>query len=139
MVSCLAAASYVMIADIYEESGTIDPETMEYERSYVLKKKDVKCYVFPYLDGGIRGAGTTERYTERYANDEFLRIKTSEELRKDWRVANIRNRQGKLIYQEQLTGDPTVYNVQGSAPIVNPLTGGVDEWLSTMERAEIQA
>jgi|SRR6478752_230021 len=128
-----------MIADIYEESGTIDPETMEYERSYVLKKKDVKCYVFPYLDGGIRGAGTTERYTERYANDEFLRIKTSEELRKDWRVANIRNRQGKLIYQEQLTGDPTVYNVQGSAPIVNPLTGGVDEWLSTMERAEIQA
>lgn len=138
MVSCLAAANYVMIADIYEETGEINPETLEWERKYVLKESNVKCYVFPYLDGGVRGAGTTERYTERYANDEFLRIKTSRELRKDWRVTNIRSNKGHLIYQELLDGAPTIYNVMGSAPVVNPLTGGVDEWLSTMERAEIQ-
>lgn len=138
MVSCLAAAAYIFKADVMIENDIINDETGESESHWELDHT-VNCYVFPYLDGGIRGAGTNERYTEYYWNDEFLRIKTSKELSKRWRITNIRNKKtGVIIYQEQITGDATVYNVNGSAPVVNPLTGNIDEWLSTMERAQVQ-
>ncbi len=139
MVSCLAAAAYIFKVDIWVQNDIINEETGESESEWVFDRT-VNAYVFPYLDGGIRGAGTNERFTEYYWNDEFLRIKTSKELSKRWRITNIRNKKtGKVIYQEQITGVPTVYNVNGSAPVVNPLTGGIDEWLSTMERAQVQA
>lgn len=139
MVSCLAAAAYIFKVDVMVENDVINDETGESESHWVIDDT-VNAYVFPYLDGGIRGAGTNERFTEYYWNDEFLRIKTSKELSKRWRITNIRNKKtGKVIYQEQITGAPTVYNVSGSAPVVNPVTGGIDEWLSTMERAQVQA
>ena len=138
MVSCIAAAAYIFFADVLVAEDEQNEETGESESHWVFDHT-VKCYVFPYLDGGIRGAGTNERYTEYYWNDEFLRIKTSLELDKSWRITNIRRRKnGKVIYQEELDGAPTVYNINGSAPVINPLTGNADEWLSTMERAQIQ-
>jgi hypothetical protein len=140
MVSCLAAAMYVFKVDIMEDTEEYNEELGTPVSQGFTKLKTVRGYVFPYLDGGVRGAGTTERFGEEYVNLDYLRIKTSVELSKRWRVTNIRNaKTGRVVYQEQIGGDPTVYQVDGSAPIVNTLTGNVDEWLSTLSRAEVQA
>lgn len=140
MVSCLAAAMYVHKVDIMVMNVVNNPETGQTEAEELVFLKSVPGYVYPYLEGGIRGMGATERFDERYANSEFLRVKTSQELEKGWRVTNIRNKKtGKIVFQEETTGAPTVYNVDGSAPITNVLTGNIDEWVNTLSRSEIQA
>lgn len=140
MVSCFAAAQYIYKVDIQVMMTETNEETGQVEAEELAFLKTVPGYVYPYLEGGIRGMGTGERFDEKYANTDYLRIKTSLELDKSWRVTNIRKKRGgQVVYQEQITGLPTVYNVDGSAPLANPLTGNIDEWVSTLSRSEIQA
>lgn len=138
MFSCLAAALYIHRVDIWEQDNEINPETNEIERTWKFLKS-VDAYVFPYLEGGLRGMGTTEVFNERYTNSDFLRMKSLEEMDKRWRVTNIRNTNGVVIYQEHINFQPTVYNIDGSAPRSNPLTGEVDEWITALSRPEVQS
>lgn len=138
MVSCIAGSFYTAKVDIYEQQTSINEETNEPELSWTFYKT-VRAYVFPYIAGGLRGMGSNETFGERYANTDYLRLKTFAELDKRWRVSNIRNaKTDAVIYREHIDGPPTVYNVDGSAPIENPLSGKVIEWLTTLRRAEVQ-
>ncbi len=139
MVSCLASAAYIYIVDILEDTEEFNEELNIPVSLGYTKLKQIRAFVYPYLDGGVRGAGTTERFSEKYVNLDYLRIKSTKELSKRWRISNIRNaRTGLVVYQEGIDGPPSVYQVDGSAPIANPLCGGIIEWLSTLSRAEVQ-
>lgn len=138
MGSCIAGAFYTCKVDIFEENTSLNEETNETELSWTFLKT-IRAYVFPYIAGGLRGMGSNETFGERYANTDFLRLKSSTELDKRWRVSNIRNaKTNKLIYREHIDGPATVYNVDGSAPTENPLNGEIIEWLTTLRRAEVQ-
>lgn len=138
-MSCLASLMYIFNVDVHTQDTVINPDTNETERTWKYLKT-IRAYVFPYLEGGLRGMGTSESFGDRYINSDYLRVKTSEELDKRWRITNIRNAEtGKVIYQEHVNGDPTIYNVDGSIPVVNPLSGEIDEWVTSISRAEIQA
>lgn len=140
MVSCFAAAMYIYKVDILEMTQILNEETGQVEAEELQFLKTVNAYVYPYLEGGIRGMGTGERFDEKYSNTDYLRLKSSIELDKRWRVTNIRKKKnGMVVYQEGTNGTPTIYNVDGSAPIANTLTGNIDEWLTTLSRSEIQA
>src|SRR6188508_45101 len=117
MPSCLVSAMYVMRSDIWIQVNVINPETNETERSWTAGQKDVPCYAVPYLEGGARMTGMSETFAKRYANNDYLRIKTANKLDKRYRIANIRNKKGKILYYGS-DGIGTVYNVDGSAPIV---------------------
>lgn len=137
MASCLAAGIYMMRADILTQVTIRNEETGETERSWEPGQKNVPCYAIPYLEGGARMTGMSETFAERYANNDYLRIKTANKLDKRNRVTNIRNKKNQVLYYGS-DGKPTVYNVDGSAPIVNPLTEEPSEWMTTLSRAEIQ-
>ena len=138
-MGCLAASIYIYKIDVLKQVTVSDPDTRETIRTWE-PFKTVKAYVFPYIAGGLRGMGAHEVFEDRYSNSDFVRVKTQHELDKRWRITNIRlAKNGKVIFQENIDGPPTIYNVDGSAPIVNHLGGGiVDEWLTTLSRAEVQ-
>lgn len=127
-----------MLADVYSESHVFDEETNSTERKWT-KNRTIKCLVYPYLGGGIRGAGSTETFDERYENLDYARMKSSTQVTKRERLTNVRNaRTGVVLWvDDESDGSPTMFNVDGCAPVVNPLTGKVNEYMATLSRAEV--
>lgn len=137
--SCIAGASYTMIADVYDQIKTFDPDTRETVRDWTFSKT-IKCKAIPYIDGGIYGGGTTEEFNTEYDNLDYLRLKTQIVLQKRQRISNIRHYKTKelLWADEEGSGEPTVFNVEGCSPIINPVTGNPTEYLTKLSRAEVR-
>ena len=94
------------------------------------------------IDGGIRVAGTTERFSEIYENVDWVKATFPKgvPLTKRDRVTNIRNKRGKeLIWrEEELDGSPaTIFNVMGVTPVLDPF-GQLVEQNVLLQRASVQ-
>lgn len=94
------------------------------------------------IDGGIRVAATTQRYTPggRYENIDYIMIKfpANVTLTKRDRVTDIRNSKGVLLWkEEEFTDAPTVFTVEGVVPITDPF-GMYVENSALLQRSEIQ-
>lgn len=140
MALCLNTVAYTMLADVVAETIGHDAETGETTHSWNFSKT-IKCIVYPYVDGGIRGMGSTETFAEHYKNMDYARAKTKAVLSKRDRLTNVRNaKTGQVLWLEQESDfSPTVFNVDGTAPITHPLTGNIIEWVVSMSRASVRA
>lgn len=172
MVKCLTSVRFNMKADILRQSsGTStpsadghwedrqDPITGEIIRVWVPVGDDpttpdnegVLAGTFPcmargIIDGGIRVAGTTERWGETYVDIDYCRIEFPARvlLTKRDRVTNIRNRQGQILWLEEELGPDgagsfraTVFEVLGVTPVIDPF-GNHTSNVAMLERAEVQ-
>ena len=171
MVKCLTSVRFNMKADILRQSsgsstpsadgkwedqqdpitGEIirvwvpipdDPDTPENESSLL----GFPCMARGIIDGGIRVAGTTERWGETYADIDYCRIEFPSRilLTKRDRVTNIRNRKGQILWlNEELGPDgqgkfqSTVFDVLGVTPVIDPF-GNFTSQVAMLERAEVQ-
>ncbi len=99
------------------------------------------CIARGIIDGGIRVAGTTERFSEIYENVDYVKISFPGhvKLSKRDRVTNIKDVTGNIVWKEEELPDapPTVFSVMGVTPIVDPY-GHTIEATAMLERAEIQ-
>ena len=142
MQRCIIIAAYTHVCDLYSKNMEYDDASGSMEWSWVKEEESVPCMARPFVDGGIKGNGTMEKFdTDSYLSTDFIRIKTKRALSKSYRVTNIRTAQtGTLVWaEEELDGSPTIFNVDGSAPVPNPLTGEPEEFVSTLSRAQSQA
>lgn len=103
------------------------------------------CQARGIIDGGIRVAGTTERWGETYVDIDYCRIEFPAQiiLTKRDRVTNIRNRQGQILWVEEelpfVSGvfRATVFNVLGVTPVIDPF-GKHTSNVAMLERANVQ-
>lgn len=120
---------------------TYDENSMEPIWSWEVIKKDVPCLAQSFVNGGIKGGGTIERFdTDEYKSTDYVRFKTKRPLSKSQRITNIRSRMTKepVWIEEELDLSPTIFNVDGCAPTTNPFTGEAEEFVSTLSRAQTQ-
>jgi hypothetical protein len=98
------------------------------------------------IDGGIRVAGTTERWGETYVDIDYCRIEFPARVlvTKRDRITNIRNRKGQILWLEEELGPDgegkfraTVFEVLGVTPVVDPF-GNHTSNVAMLERAEVQ-
>lgn len=167
MVVCLTSARFNMFADVlYQtvetetapDSGewviTHDEDSNEILRTWQSGATDqgtssdasddlvtFSCLARAIVDGGIRVAGTTERFGDLYEGVDYVRIQFPANIklsRRD-RVTNIRDRRGNIIWREEERSDnaPTIFSVTGVAPIIDPF-GKHIESMALLERLEIQ-
>lgn len=113
-----------------------DPDTPEIEGLETFR-----CVARGIVDGGIRVAGTTERFSEIYDADDYVRIQFGTNItigRRD-RITNIRNSDGIILWREEdaPNSPPTVFGVVGVTPIVDPF-GRHTENMALLERVETQ-
>jgi len=170
-MGCLTSARYTMLADVLRQGAgsdvpvnlsdqgtwvsSQDPITLEIVRKWVPVTDDsnpgkplvwsIPCQVNGIIDGGIRVAGTTERFEKEYQNIDYVRMLfgPGEVLTKRDRITNIRNRRtGQIIWKDEEvgfdgTGDyrATVFNVNGVTPIAN-YKGRHIENFANLERAD---
>lgn len=89
----------------------------------------VPCIARGIVDGGIRVAGTTERFGDSYENVDFVKmwVPASVIISKRDRVTNIMDANGRLRWVDEEFVDPrevsvpqaTVFNVNGVTPLFN--------------------
>lgn len=101
-----------------------------------------RCAVRGMADGGIRVAGTGERFSSRGTIEtvDFVTMKYPAEViitRRD-RVTDIRNRAGKLIWtEEEFSNAATIFEVNGVTPILDPFGTHIEN-SALLQRAEQQ-
>jgi hypothetical protein len=100
-----------------------------------------KCVARGIIDGGIRVAGSTERWGEIYDNVDYVKITFGPNVvinRRD-RITNIRDSRGHIIWKEEERPDaaPTIFNVSGITPIIDPFGRHIESF-ALLERVEGQ-
>lgn len=167
MVICLTSARFNMKADILRQNRTV-PNPPDPEGSWVYRQDEsgeiirewqsasavdnpgtgeneglesFRCEARGIIDGGIRVAGTTERFSDMYENVDYVKMSfpASVRISKRDRITNIRDPKGNIIWkeEEQPSAPPTVFNVMGVTPVIDPF-GRHIESQALLERAERQ-
>ena len=141
MFRCITTAGYTHKCDILEKYSEWDYDSGTSIDTWVVAQESVPCHVTSFVNGGIKGNGTIEKWDEgMHISEDYLRLKTKKSLTKSQRVTNIRAVDGEVVWKEEEFDDaPTLFNVDGSAPIADPFSGKALEFVSILSRAEIQS
>jgi hypothetical protein len=127
-----------MKMDIYRQSERQDANTgaMVREFSYI---KTIDCYARGIIaQNGTKG-NDKQKFSNKYSNDQYIEVRTSERLTARDKVKNIRDVNGKPIWYElnYPSDTDTVFDVMGTTPIADPF-GNVVGYNSSLQRAENQ-
>lgn len=95
----------------------------------VVRNRTIQCIARGIVDGGIRVAGTTERFGDSYENIDFVKmwVPASVKISKRDRITNIRDPRGHVMWLDEEYSDPavdptpraTVFDVNGVTPLFN--------------------
>lgn len=113
-----------------------NPDTAEYDP----QSTTIKCLARGIVDGGIRVAGTTERFGDAYQNIEFVKmwVPKGSGISKRDRITNIKERNGTIAWVDE-EFDParaTVFNVNGVTPLFDGPFNQHKEDFILLEKAE---
>lgn len=164
-MGCLLKVRYDMYADILRQTGyepgagadgywdtRQDPDSGAFTRVWVQVDVDptttgtqletIECAVRGVIDGGIRVAGTTERWADTYENVDWAKINFPSNvlISKRDRITNVRlKKTGQIIWtEEEMAGNPpTIFEVVGVTPVVAPVLGHAEN-VALLQRAEVQ-
>lgn len=122
-----------------------DPYTDENERLAGQREvmRDVPLMARGIIDGGIRVAGTTERFGSEYVAVDYVKATFGPNtlITKRDKVTNIRSKRDLSVpvwREEEISGYPaTTFNVMGVTPVFDPFSRLV-EYAVLLERSEIQ-
>lgn len=120
-----------------------DPTTPEDESA--IKIGTVPCIARGIVDGGIRVAGSTERFGDTYENIDWVKLWLPPHVKisKRDRVTNIRDVRGHIRWVDEELTDPrttevpkaTVFNVNGVTPLFDAFNDVVEQFV-LLEKAE---
>lgn len=129
-----------------------DDETGEFVRDWqpqtvpgpasTTQKKSIRCIVRGIIDGGIRVAGTTEKWTGTGQMESIdyakMQFPANENVSSRDRITEIRGPNGKVIWaEEEFTGAPSVFEVLGVTPVVDPFGMHIEN-MALLKRAKDQ-
>lgn len=105
-----------------------------------VQRFDITCYVRGFPEVGFRSSANTESWEDgihkamesiqMYYPAKFV-------LNRRQFVTNIRGRTDRILWLEEETGQPTVFEVQGVTPTFDPFGRHIDN-LAVLKRADIQ-
>lgn len=119
-----------------------DPSTPEIDPTF----KTIKCLARGIVDGGIRVAGTTERFGDTYENIDYVKLWVPADtlITKRDRITNIATPDGRIRWTDEEFDDPldltvpraTVFNVNGVTPLLDAFNRCTEQFV-LLERAEV--
>lgn len=105
-----------------------------------IPRFDINCLVRGFPEVGFRSSANTENWEDGlYKAMESIQMSYPAKfvLNRRQFVTNIRGRDDRILWLEEETGQPTVFEVQGSTPTFDPFGRHIDN-LAVLKRAEIQ-
>ena len=123
-----------------------DPNTTDIDEHVQLGR--IPVVARGIVDGGIRVAGTTERFGDTYENIDYVKLWVPAHVRisKRDRVTEIRDATGHIRWLDEEYSDPrvdphpraTVFNVNGVTPLFNAFNIMTEQFV-LLERAEVSS
>lgn len=121
-----------------------EPSTPAVDESVVFGT--IPCLARGIVDGGIRVAGTTERFGDTYENIDFVKLWVPSwvTISKRDRITNIKDKSGHVRWLDEefdnanddLPPVATVFNVNGITPLFNAYNDMTEQFV-LLERAEV--
>lgn len=115
----------------------VAPGTRLYNNEY-----DIPCYARGYTDLGFRSSANREvilkgDYTAFEAIEFTYPGRYNKLTRQSYITKIVDTKTRQVMWEEEETGEPTVFQVQGMTPVYDPF-GKLREWTGVVVRAEIQ-
>lgn len=116
-----------------------DPDTPDVDET-AYDTKTIPCLARGIVDGGIRVAGSTERFGDMYENIDFVKlwVPAHIKLKKSDRITNIRDRRNGHVLWKDDEDAPIIFNVNGVVPLFNAFNKHVESFV-LLERADATA
>lgn len=128
-----------MTMDIYKQSDSQDPDTGEIKKEWSFIDT-VSCHA----KGIISNSATTrssdrQQFGNKYTNEQMLQVRTIDRLMPNYKVTNIKDSTGLVIWKEvnYPTETPTVFEVVGITPMMDAL-GRVIGYSTNLKRSDNQ-
>lgn len=108
----------------------------------------VPCLARGIVDGGIRVAGTTERFGDSYENIDYIKMWIPSHIRisKRDRITNVADPRGRILWRDEEFANPldpddiaqaTVFNVNGVTPLLDAFNRHVESFV-LLQRASVR-
>jgi hypothetical protein len=125
-----------MKVSIYDAVTAQNEETGEFERSYVSVGV-IRCFAAGIAASGKDVPGTFELFNRRgeYSSTDYIRIWSGSPISKQSVVSFVTDSKGTVWAEDD--GTPTMFDSNGSVPIVNA-SGRIVEYLTMLTRSEVQ-
>jgi len=137
MYGCITSAKYNMTMDIYSDIVTQNADTNQLNKSWILELAKVPVYASSIKTDGTSNTESGKSFKNEYDENEMISVATQIHLTKRHRFTNIRTSGGDLIWTEEKTGDPTMYEIVGINPVISPF-GSVVEYDIKARRIKVQ-
>lgn len=121
-----------------------NPDTPTYDPTIAK----IPCLARGIVDGGIRVAGTTERFGDTYENIDYAKLWVPAwvNITKRDRVTNLADKSGHIQWLDEEFDNPddtlppvaTVFNVNGVTPLFNAFNECTEKFV-LLERAEVSS
>lgn len=104
-----------------------------------VNRFDIECYARGFPEVGFRSTANTESFLEGYAPFEAIQLVFPAKyvLNRRQYITNIRGRNKQVLWLEEETGMPTVFEVQGVTPTFDAFGRHIDN-LAVVKRAAVQ-
>jgi hypothetical protein len=126
-----------MTLDIHRNTISQDPKSKQIKSTWTLAQARVPVYANSVQTHAVSDASSGKRFQSDYTEFEFVKILTMVPMTKRDRVTNIRSDDGISLWTEEKTGIPTVFEVDGVLPIIDPF-GTIQQYEVLAKRVEVQ-
>jgi hypothetical protein len=128
-----------MFLDVYKQFDLQDPNTGAIKKEWQFDRT-VPCSAKGIISNSSSSrTGDRQIMSNKYTNDQMLQIRTSEKITLREKITNIRDLDGRVIWEELNfpSNTPTVFELMGITPMTDPF-GSVLGYNSTVKRSENQ-
>lgn len=128
-----------MKLDLYVQSSVQNVDTGEIKKTWNYHKTMACSAKGVVSNSTSTRANDTQKFNNRYVNEQMIQIRTSERLNLRYKITNIRTAKGDPIWVEidYPTETPTVFEVVGITPITDPF-GTILAFNTIAKRSENQ-
>jgi hypothetical protein len=139
MYGCIQNSLFSMSAEILSQIKDQDPDTNEILRRWVVLKS-IKCSVLPIKETGASSTSDNKTFSKEYTEELEVKLHTSEQLSKRWRITNILNSDKKQLYCEidRVSKPSTIFEVYASHPTFD-IFGNIQYYENHIKRVSVQS
>lgn len=127
-----------MTVDVYRQQNIQDENTGAVVRDWVFYKR-IPCHIDIMNTEGTSVADNNKQFGFEYTEVFRIKMKSTEKLSKRYRLKNIKNRSGQLLFveQDQIGEPPTVFDIESYHPRLDPF-GNLLYYESNLRRSQVQ-
>lgn len=127
-----------MTLDVYRQEEEQDPDTGVIKRQFMYYKT-MPCYARGIVAQNVTRNLDKQVFSNRYENQQYLEVRTTQRLTQREKVGNIRDSDGNPVWIElnYPNDTPTIFEIIGSTPITDAF-GSVVGYNTSLKRSENQ-